>query len=108
MGPVKLSRLELELSVYHHCPVFSPLSEALPKQFQSSVVGSAEAREGSRAQRQWAESTNWGLVVVVEQLVPVRTQEFIMGLVDMFGGIVERASEFHEEGHAGLDMYRAK
>ena len=83
---MKPSRFELALTVYHHFPVSSPVvasSDALSLQRQSSVVESAEAREGSRAHRQWEVSMNWGVVMLVVQFVPVRMQRF----VDMVTGM---------------------
>ncbi len=57
-------------------------------QRQRSVVESVEAREGSRAQRQWKVSMNWGVVRLVVQLVPVRMQRSVMELVDMIAGLL--------------------
>lgn len=57
-------------------------------QRQRSAVESVEAREGSRAQRQWKVSMNWGVVRLVEQLVPVRMQRSVMELVDMIAGLL--------------------
>ncbi len=57
-------------------------------QRQRSAVESVEAREGSRAQRQWKVSMNWGVVRLVVQLVPVRMQRSVMELVDMIAGLL--------------------
>lgn len=88
---MKPSRFELALTVCHHFPVLPPAvpsSVALLMQRQSSVVESVEAREGSMAQRQWKVSMNWGVVMLVVQLMPVRIQWSVMELVDMIAGLL--------------------